>query len=266
MDLAGVKVDVLLFTYRRAPVDSLLAIQAMVAYSRKQGLDVEQGFYGNALVHTSRNKAFAAAREDARFILWVDDDMVPQPDALVRLVEHDKPIVSALFTNRVEPIQYTLQEYSPSRDEFAKIETVATDKLIKGPIGVGLAFVLTRRDALDTIREYHLSGADWMDENKAMLDRLHVRNEKREEERKRIATARHRLWEERKGIRIFDYQVLWNEWQLGEDLGFFRRLLRCGLETHVDTSVWVGHMGDYCFGPWDMGDKHHDAIADRAAG
>lgn len=209
-------------------------------------------FYGNALIHKSRNKALASIREDADFVLFLDDDMVPEPDALVRFMEHGVPVVSAACTTRVPPVQLAAKVYNEALDQFVPLDALRPGKLISGPFAVGTAFVLIDRRTVELLREYHLSGQDWLDENTRLLNRLHVRSEKREQERARIEGLRRAHWERERMLRIFDFPVSEGELQLGEDMAFARRLLKLGIPVAIDTEVAVGHLGEHMFGVWDL--------------
>jgi len=249
------KVDVLRFQYRRPPDGSVIAQQAMIAESRRAGHEVDLLITGNALVHASRNKAIAQARKDADFLLFCDDDMVPQPDALMRLMAHSLPAVSGLFTTRVEPVRYTFKLWDPAAEQFVPPPDLEhlPDGLLEGKWGLGAAFLLLSRAALDRVLEFWLSAEDWALDNRRLFDRLHVRSELREREKLRVSEARRLNFQTDGYLRLFDFPVQPNERQLGEDLAFSRLMIRAGVGIAIDTDVVVGHMGDYAFGPFDIG-------------
>lgn len=237
------KVDVLVFAYRAVEQNCAAAIQFMVEAARAKGVDVVQGIYGNALIHSSRNRAMAATRTDADFVLFVDDDMLPPPEALLQLLGHDLPVVSALCTTRFQPVRLALSVWSPERNLFAVVRTVALGKVVKGPLCPGAAFLLVKREVIDAVIEDHLWGADWMRRNRATMDRMKVRTEHREQERSRIEKARRALWASDRYARVFDYFVQDDERESGEDISFAKRLLDLGIETAVDAGLVVGHVG-----------------------
>lgn len=260
------KVDVLLFTYRMAVVPPIIALTEMVHWARKAGIDAQMKMFGNALVHEARNQALAAIRPDVDYVLFVDDDMIPpHKDAIKALVDLDCEVVAPLFTTRSEPVSLTVKKYDADTDTFRGIESLkeATDnKVLLGPFAVGLAFTLVRRDAIEKVIEYHLSAKDWMDDNRELFDRLHVRAEYREKERARIEEYRRFLYKDDGSADLFGFATARGNAEkahknnrLGEDISFCRKLLRCGVQIALDCRLEMapGHVGQYAFGIWDMG-------------
>jgi len=252
-------VDILLLTYRMAVTPPLLALRELELRARKSGIDAQIKMSGNALVEECRAQAAAARRENYDYLLFVDDDMLPgHPDSIKHLIELDVPVVAPLFTTRSEPVSLTVKTWDKDKDTFKGIESLketADGKILMGPFALGLAFTLVRRDAFERVVEYHLSGQDWLDENRALMDRLHVRAENRERERERIEKERRARYAENRMAYVFDRGLQATGVRLGEDIAFFRRLLRCGFDVALDCRLEMapGHIGHYAFGIWDMG-------------
>jgi glycosyltransferase involved in cell wall biosynthesis len=242
------KIDILCPRYRNPPLTALDALDDLAAHTIAQGHDVRiPRLYGSALVHRARNIALTRIRKDADYVLFCDDDMAPERDALVRLLGHGVPVVSALCTTRTIPPCIAAKAYDPERDEFALIEDIRRDKLITGTFGVGAAFLLIQRSALESVLEYHLSGRDWLELNRRQFDRLHVRSENREKERARIEAKRRANWE-REGInRVFAFSVNGDELECGEDVHFSRLLMQLGIPVAIDTGCIVGHVGEFSY-------------------
>jgi hypothetical protein len=249
-----VKIDLCLFSYRTGPTSGRMAIDNMVLHSRQMGVDVDLLTYGNALIHRSRNEALAHARPDSD-VLFVDDDMVPQKDALLRLIDAGRPVISALCTTRVAPVRIAAKVYSAATGEFGWLERVNLSKVVDGPFAPGTAFLLMTRDTIDKVREYHLSARDWVDENSRLLSRLHVRTGLREAERKRREDIRRGLWELNRWLRIFDFPVNDDERQLGEDISLGRKLFNLRIPVALDGTTPVGHLGEYAWSVYDIIDK-----------
>jgi glycosyltransferase involved in cell wall biosynthesis len=243
---------VLVFSYRNAPTTAMLGLFRFLKHSKEAGIDVRPMFHGNALIHRSRNTSLAAVRPDADFALMVDDDMMPEPDVLVKLLARDVPVVSAFCTTRVPPVQIAAKRYDEASDQFVPLAALRPDTLVSGPYAVGGAFLLLRRDAIDALKEYYLSANDWLVENRRLFDRLHVRAENREKERARKETIRRANWAREKYLQVFDYPTTENELQLGEDIALSRKLLGLNIPVAIDTAVQVAHLGEYPFGPWDL--------------
>jgi len=226
----------------------------MLAYTVRQGHSIYGPVeYGNALVHRARNEALSAnISRGSDFCLFIDDDMVPEETALEKLIQNNVPVCSALCTTRVPPVRFAASVWSSETNEFGVLDRIRPDKLVSGPFAVGFAFLLIRKDALSALREYYLSAKDWIEENRRMFDRLRVKAELREQERKRREEIRRARWETGKHLRVFDYLVGDDEWQLGEDVAVSKRLLRLGYEIAIDPRVKVGHLGEHAYGPWDL--------------
>ena len=74
----------------------------MMATAMKQGIDLEMELRGHSLVYDAREQAAKQFLEsDNDYLFFLDSDMVPKADTITRLIEHDKPIVSALAFRRV---------------------------------------------------------------------------------------------------------------------------------------------------------------------
>lgn len=122
----------------------------MIVTALKKGIGIEYELRGNSLVYKAREEAVKnmLSKPDIDAILFLDSDMVPSADMLVKLVEHDKPIVSALAFRRVP-------DYEPCI--FKKVEekdaTIYHNypKGLIGVEGVGMACCLIKREVFENI-------------------------------------------------------------------------------------------------------------------
>jgi len=273
------KVDVIWPKYRVIEPECDWSVQSMLDYSASQGVDLHvPRIKGHTLIHRVRNGALNRVRPDTDYVLWCDDDMVPQKDSLLRLLEHKEDIVSAVCTTRDDwPVKIVAKAWRRDTDQFVIIPDEEWEKLLgkvmKGPFGVGFGFVLTSRKVIDDAIEWHLSARDWLALNRRMLDRLKVRKEYREAERKRISSERRNWYEQKHLLRVFDLTIQENELERGEDIHFSRMALEMGYHITLDTNVWVFHMGKLPYGPQLCGIKHwselrmkHDDGANRVTG
>ena len=74
----------------------------MLATTMKRGIGIEYELRGHSLVYEAREQAAKHFLEsDCDYLLFLDSDMVPPADMLIKLIQHDKPIVSALAFRRV---------------------------------------------------------------------------------------------------------------------------------------------------------------------
>jgi hypothetical protein len=255
------KIDVIVPAYRFIDPECDAAITAMVAHTASQGFDVRMPrIKGHALPHRVRNEVLVKLRHDVDWVLWVDDDMYPTGDSLVRLLKHaeGEHLVSALTTTRDEwPPKLIPKAWSREDDRFIKIPEEDWQehmgKVIRGPFGVGFGFALTSKQVLDEAIDFYLSGQDWMLFEARQLNRLHVRKENREKERARIELERRNRYEEQQFLRVFQHSVQDNELERGEDVHFSRVVLELGHHVTIDTTVQVPHMGKCPFGPQLIG-------------
>jgi hypothetical protein len=195
-------------------------------------------------------------RPDCDYMLFVDDDMFPETEALMRLLRREKPVISPLCTTRIPPVKPAVKLYDSKADQWIPpSEPFPPNTVLTGEFSVGAAFLLIDRASIDALKEYYLSAHDWLEDNRRTFDRLHVRADLRERERKRKEEVRRGFWERDKVLRIWDYPIGENELQLGEDVGLCRKLQRLHIPVSIDTGVTVGHLGQHPYGPWDWAPK-----------
>lgn len=152
------------------------------------------------------------ARDDLRWSLWCDDDMVPPPDAALRLLEHGKDIVAGVFCTREDGSGLVLAsrvtEGEPSGDplrpfqsESLRVTSLSLEELASGELlqvdVTGFGFILVRRRVFEALED------PWFVDNR-------------------------RTEEKPEGC---------------EDLNFLWRAKEAGFDVHVDTSLPVGHLG-----------------------
>lgn len=170
---------------------------------------------GNVLTF-QRNQCVQAMEGD--WILFIDSDMVWQPDHISTLVETQKKwdldIVGGLCFQRSEPYQPTLYKYAPDDpDSYTFMEKWDEDTAVEVD-ATGMAFCLIHKRVFDRILQ-KFGGESFPDF----------------EERQRYIPIPFFRWGER--------------W--GEDFQFCREAVASGSRIFVDTSVKVGHVGDIVF-------------------
>ncbi|MCP4899740.1 MAG: hypothetical protein GY906_22470 [bacterium] len=245
--------DVCWFTYRTNKTTPLLSLMGMMNRTSREGVDVGFRLYGSSLVHEGRNKALIRLREQATHVLFVDDDMLCEEDAALRLLALDKPVVSALATNREPPLRMAVQEWNLQAQAYLKMDRIPAGP-VTGNFALGAAFLMIRRDVIDHLITDYLAADDWMRQNDATFNRMLVRKQARERERARIADERKRLFTDEKDpyLRVFDFVVPDNQRQMSEDWSFSNKLRELGIQTTIDGSTTIGHLGDYPYGIWDL--------------
>lgn len=264
-----IKVDVLLLTYRGINPMAFPEIQAMLNYSVKSGIDVKvPPVRASALVHRARNHALTLVRDDADYVLLIDDDMCPGPNALLKLLQHNVPAVAAYMTTRQElPVKIAGFEYDPATDDFKQLLRLRPDSLCRAKPGsqlaAGTAFLLVKKSVFDAALQFHLEARDWLADNQASLDRMSVSKQKREDEREHRAKKRTALFEASGYHSIFHFATNTAEREMGEDLTFCRNLMRMGVQVYIDSSTVVAHIGYFPYSPANLDDTDPSLISAR---
>lgn len=245
-------VEVVVMTYRAAKPEALVAIDVAHDYLRSTGeFRTRKWYAGNCLVHQARNEVLGRLHPEYDYLLMIDDDMVPAPDAMARLLSHRAKVASALCTTRYEPVEYCVKIWDEVARQFVAVEWAPHDRVITRKFGVGAAFLALRRDAVEELQEYYLSARDWMEQNRRTFDRMRVRSELRETERSRIEQIRRANYAKDKYLRIFSHPVQDNERELGEDIALSKMLVDLNIPITIDSTFLVGHLGDRMYSMLD---------------
>lgn len=252
------KIDVIQLRGKWPQRTSDWAIEQMVQVARGRGWDVyhPHDVFGSAMITRARNLSIQRIRPDSDYVLFVDDDMAPAPGALTRLIGHKKPVVSALCTTRSFPPQIAAKVYDREKDEGAIIAHLDPDILIDGPWLPGFAFLLVKTSILHEVKEFVLSGRDWIEQNRRAHDRMHVRGEYREKERQRIESVRRALYERENYVPVFQMPLHdGGQYDVAEDIYFARLLHLMNIPVWIDTGCYVGHIGEFPYSPLQLGMK-----------
>lgn len=118
-----------------------------------------------------RNLIIEAAKEHkCTHILFMDDDMAPREDALMRLLQHDVDIVSGLYLARMYPHQPLAFDIADDSDSSCLYMYLTDDTHgLREVVAAGLGFCLVRTAIFDKlekpyIRLGELSAEDWCDD------------------------------------------------------------------------------------------------------
>jgi len=57
-------------------------------------------------------------KNDFKYLMFLDDDVIPPPDAYMKLVKHNVDIVSGLYVRRTEPIAPVMIRYKDGKPEW----------------------------------------------------------------------------------------------------------------------------------------------------
>ncbi|HEX5037279.1 MAG TPA: hypothetical protein VFX30_08990 [bacterium] len=108
--------------------------------------------FQGALVDRARNYLIDQMRNhplDPTHIFFLDADIVPRPDALMKLLRHRLPIVSGLYRKRLPP--YEPMAFVKKKGPFLKPISLTGPKLKTVDV-VGAGCLLIRREVFEKIR------------------------------------------------------------------------------------------------------------------
>jgi hypothetical protein len=149
----------------------------------------------------------------ARYLLWLDDDHVFPPDALLRLLAHKLPVVGCNQPRRslpTGPVAVRLDAKGEMEHVYTT-EALAKAGAVEEVVHVGLALCLIDMNVLHIVKAKVEKGVGWAH------------------------------WEP------FDRKLLpGTTARMGEDVSFFRELSEAGVELFVDHGLsWeVGHIAE----------------------
>lgn len=183
---------------------------------------------GYSAIDAARNQmASDALAQGFQELMWIDADIVFDPDDVDKLRRHDLPLVCGIYAKK-------------SRRQFACSFLPQTHQVVFGVNGrvieilyCGFGFVLTRRIVYETMQRQL---------------RLPLCNQRFQE-----------------NLIPYFAPLVSGEgeqaWYLGEDYSFCERARRCGFHVLADTTIRLWHVGSYRFG-WEDAGRDVDRFAD----
>jgi hypothetical protein len=237
----------LLCPTRNAPApETTKAVDGLIRASRPSCILTPEPGISMSVVHWSRNKLLVDLRKSghtADYVLFMDDDMDPPEDAVIKLLAHDVDIVAGACTVRKDPPHPNFRTWNPETMQFYTAFDWTDQKgqyMGEGLTevgGVGAAVMLVKTSVLDKIGEYYLS-CRFEREHLGMSDEVARRMEAG---RRAHAREKGNEW----WFQFLPHPLGDGEW--GEDLSFCFKARECGYKIFVDTSIRPGHMGSYSY-------------------
>lgn len=244
-------------TYRSPEPQTRDSVVAMKEHTRESGKAViyDAPPISSAVVHWSRNALIQSQLQSGKpwtHALLVDDDMVPEKDALLRMLAHGKDIVAGICTCRTDPPMPNIKEYDESTGNFGRIWEWPEDRLFEVG-GAGTGFMLLTRNVLEQMAQVYfdcLWEQDYYGLSGEKLETL-----------KKVRLAK---FDDDKTC--FWFRFLPNpkgDIEMGEDMGFcYLARKYCGIPTYADPQVTPGHIGKYPYGIKDYKPYKDDVILD----
>ena len=230
------------------------AFQEMSAYSRPFADVFAQPAQAGGMIHWNRNALLVNLYKTGKYfdyVLLIDDDMKPGKDDLIKLLAHEKDVISAGTVGRSFPNLPTFKFWNQEQfdagftkpgvpiygipAEWQVAEGQAEGLLEVAAIGAGMA--IYSRKALEAAGEYYLSCTHEQKYMGMTADFAKTMSEMRREAYGRTGNA---WW--------FECLKSPNgEDEIGEDTSMGFKLFHMGIESYVDTSVQTGHVGEYSY-------------------
>jgi len=118
-----------------------------LAMLQKGGHETAVMFQCGSLVYDARNKlSKAAIAMNADWTMWFDSDMIFQPDTMLRLLDHNAPIVSGAYFRRSPP--YHLVAYDKCDAEKREWSDLPLPTETVKCEGVGFGCILVKTEVL----------------------------------------------------------------------------------------------------------------------
>lgn len=208
----------------------------------------------SSVVHWSRNMLIAELIKTQKpwtHVLFIDDDIVPKPDALVKLLSHNMDIVAGVCTTRNDPPIPNIRWWDEEALNFRTIFDWPKDKLIEVG-GVGTGMMLITRNGLQQVAQAYFDCL-YEKEMYGLTD----------EAAKKITVERLKYFDQHANASWFRFLGQLNgSNEYGEDMCFCLVAKRyCGITVYCDTSVQPDHIGRYGFGVKDYEALRDEAIA-----
>lgn len=242
-DEAGKPTVVVLCPTYRAPEPQMQdALGQMVKFTR----DSEKAIvYGGppvsaSVVHWSRNWLIGEHLKSGKpwtHGLYIDDDIVIEPDHLLRLLSHGKDIVAGLCTRRTDPPIPNIRFYDSETGDTRQIWDWPENQLIEVD-AAGTGLMLVSQHAMEQVAQVYfdcLYEQEFYGLSGSRLDD--------------IKAVRLKTFDEQKICYWFRFLPTPKQnIEMGEDVTFcFLAKRYAGLKIYVDTSVQPGHLGPYPF-------------------
>lgn len=249
-------VALLMPSYKRPAPQCWAALQQMIAASQGHCQLYMEPTIQQSIVHWTRNYAVSSLIKTGKpwdYILFMDDDMVPQPDTLIKLLAHKKDVVAAACTVRVDPPVPNFRVYDPDEQVFFTCMEWDREGLVGGKeFGGGTGVILLSREAMTRVGEYYINckyEQKYYGFSGEALDKLQTR----------------RQGEARKTNDFWWFEFLkqpQGRGEFGEDISFCFKCIELGIPVFVDTTVTPGHVGDYAYSLADFYD-YRDVLLER---
>jgi len=255
-------VAILVPSYGSPKPSCMVAWEQMIAQARKVANIIQPRLFGHSIIHWVRNEMVARLyQENSPFthVLFIDDDIEPDPDALVRLLSHGKDIVGALCTRRADPPIPTLRIFDEKSGDFVQRFQWKQGELIEVD-ALGTGMILISKKALDAIADLYLNGGyeayltTWIAEQGGIPhppDEAWNTSGLQALRKRQFSDTKDTRWL-KNGMWFQTLPAVNGCGEYGEDISFCLKARLAGIPVYCDTNVTPLHHGDYGYGIADF--------------
>jgi hypothetical protein len=236
-------VAILCPSYRAPEPQMQNALGDMIRFSAEKAYVYSCPSKGNSVVHWARNNLIIDHLKSGKpwtHVLFIDDDIIVQPDTLVKLLSHKKDIVAGLCTHRQDPPLPNIRLYDEESGKYSQIFDWPQNELIGDHkrLAVGTGLMLISKHALEQVAQAYFDCL-WEQETYGLAG----------EKLEAIKAMRLDAFDKDKVCFWFRFlQAPKAPVEMGEDVSFCHIATRyCDIPVYVDTSITPGHIGLYDF-------------------
>ena len=215
------------------------AVEAMLMSSRGHCQAYVEPWVSSSVVHWTRNTHISRLLKTGKpfdYILFIDDDIEPPIDGLMKMLAHKKDVIAAACTVRQDPPKPNFRSWNPEDMKFYEILDWQREGLLdlQGG-GAGTGMMLISHDCLKKVAEYYINCKYEQAYYGLSGERLDKLQAGRQEESKKTAD----FW-------WFEFlKHPFGHGEYGEDVSFCFKCRELGIPIYVDTTVRPKHIGDY---------------------
>lgn len=207
-------------------------LAALMSFSSMHGIAFVLLNLEGSMISQQRNAIVETAlRENADYLMWIDADMRFPPDALVRLLSHEKDIVGATYNKKTEPFE-TLGRLAGAKPERIDANALHEALLLPGGLMLVKAEVYRKMKFPMYYEAYHWAGEDGFASFCEMM-RSYFHEEPSAEALEALRDTDFGRW-------IKDHFVIGEAQRAlywSEDLGWCRKARRLGFKLYCDLKL-----------------------------
>ena len=148
------KIAIAVCSHEQAPVTFAHDWAAMAMYSRAElppEIEINFGMICGTYIHSARRRMLQQCME-AKYthILWLDSDMRFPKETLVRLLNHDKPMVGINYANRMFPTGFVAFK-TLNDEESTRLETLPESTGLAPVDALGFGVLLMRQEVFHVL-------------------------------------------------------------------------------------------------------------------